>query len=147
MKLKLIILFFITIFGLSFYPIDRSKGEITADINSPPEVKEILRAACYDCHSYETKYPFYSYVFPMSMMIQNHINEGREEVNFSIFENLTDSKKRSKFKSIVEDIETGEMPLFEYTILHREAVLSPEQKQILINWAKENGGESEEDEN
>ncbi len=147
MKIKLLIFFCVTIVGLSFYPVDRSRGEITGDIKSPPEVKEILRAACYDCHSFETKYPFYSYVFPMSMMIQNHINEGREEVNFSIFENLTESRKRSKFKSIVEDIETNEMPLFEYTLLHREAVLSPEQKQILINWAKENAGESEEDEN
>jgi hypothetical protein len=147
MILKLFIFICVTIFGLSFYPIDRTRGEITGDIKSPPEVKAILRAACYDCHSFETKYPFYSYVFPMSILIQNHIKEGREEVNFSLFESLTDSKKRSKFKSIVEDIETDEMPLFEYTLLHRGAVLSPEQKQILINWAKENAGEPEEDDN
>jgi len=137
----------ITILFLSLIPIDRSAGVITGDIIAPEEVKEILRVSCYDCHSYETKYPFYSYIFPISFIINDHIKEGREELNFSTFEELSDSKKRSKFKSMIEDIETGEMPLFGYTIMHRDANLSPEKKQILINWAKENGGESEEDDN
>jgi hypothetical protein len=142
-----VILVPISIFLLSLIPIDRSRGVVTAEIIAPEEVKEILRTSCYDCHSYETKYPFYSYIFPISIVINNHIKEGREEMNFSTFEELSDSKKRSKFRSMIEDIETDEMPLFGYTLIHRDANLSPEKKQILINWAKENGGESEEDDN
>jgi hypothetical protein len=145
--LFLSIFFPMSIFFLSLIPIDRSAGVVSGDIIAPEEVKNILRSSCYDCHSYETKYPFYSYIFPISIIINNHIKEGREELNFSMFQELSDAKKRSKFKSMIEDIETGEMPLFGYTIMHRDAILTPEKKHILINWAKENGGESEEDDN
>ncbi|NBU98817.1 MAG: heme-binding protein [Spirochaetia bacterium] len=118
-----------------------------AEIIAPEEVKFILRRSCYDCHSYQTKYPFYSYVFPISILINNHINEGREELNFSEFESLTLNKQSSKLRSIVEEIEENEMPLFGYTVMHRDAILSPEEKEVLISWAKSRGGNSEDDDN
>ena len=122
-------------------------GDITGDIVAPDDVKIILKKSCYDCHSYETKYPFYSKIFPVSLLINNHIKEGREEINFSTFEQLSDTKKSSKLKSLVEDIESNEMPLFGYTLLHPDAVLSDEEKIILIEWAKSISGDGEDDEN
>ncbi len=80
-------------------------------------------------------------------MINQHIKEGREELNFSEFEDLPINKQTSKLKSIVEDIEENEMPLFGYTLLHRDAILTPEEKEIIITWAKTRGGESEDDDN
>ena len=122
-------------------------GDITGDIVAPDDVKIILKKSCYDCHSFETKYPFYSKIFPVSLLINNHIKEGREEINFSTFEQLSDTKKSSKLKSLVEDIESNEMPLFGYTLLHPDAVLSDEEKIILIEWAKSISGDGEDDEN
>ncbi len=78
-------------------------------------------------------------------MINYHINEGREELNFSEFESLSPSKQSSKLRSIVEDIEENEMPLFGYTLMHRDAILSPEEREILISWAKSRGEDSEDD--
>ena len=145
---KIIIIITITVFVLlSFIPFDRSNKPSVAEINAPDEVKFILKRSCYDCHSYETKYPLYSYVFPISILINHHINEGREELNFSEFESLTISKQSSKLRSIVEEIEENEMPLFGYTVIHRDAILSPEEKEVLITWAKSRGGDSEDDDN
>jgi hypothetical protein len=143
-----IIIIIITVFVLlSFIPFDRSNKPSLAEINAPDEVKFILKRSCYDCHSYETKHPLYSYVFPISILINHHINEGREELNFSEFESLTISKQSSKLRSIVEEIEENEMPLFGYTVIHRDAILSPEEKEVLITWAKSRGGDSEDDDN
>ena len=105
---KIIIITTILFVLLSFIPFDRSNKPSVAEINAPDEIKLILKRSCYDCHSYETKYPFYSYVFPISIMINRHINEGREELNFSEFESLTLSKQSSKLRSIVEEIEENE---------------------------------------
>ena len=144
---KIIIFTFAIFVILSFIPFDRTNKVSEAEIIAPEGVKFILKRSCYDCHSYETKHPFYSYVFPISILINNHISEGREELNFSEFESLTLSKQSSKFRSIVEEIEENEMPLFGYTILHRDAILSPEEKETLITWAKSRGGDSEDDDN
>ncbi len=144
---KIIILFFSIFVVLSLIPVDRTNKSPTAEIIAPPDVINILRRSCFDCHSYETKHPFYSYIFPANLLINQHIKEGREELNFSEFEDLPINKQTSKLKSIVEDIEENEMPLFGYTLLHRDAILTPEEKEIIITWAKTRGGESEDDDN
>lgn len=122
-------------------------GETTHDLQAPDDVKISLRNACYDCHSFETRYPIYSNIFPISLIVYNHIREGREELNFSEFELLSESKKTSRLKSIVEDIETGEMPLFGYTLLHSEARWTEDEKKKVIDWANSLPTEGEEDEN
>jgi len=122
-------------------------GDTKNDLKAPEPVRTSLRNACYDCHSFETKYPFYSNFFPVSLLIFNHIREGREELNFSEFESLSDTKKVSRLKSMVEDIETGEMPMFGYTLLHPEARWSEDEKKRVIDWANSITQEGEEDEN
>lgn len=99
----------------------------------PTEVNAILQTSCYDCHSNNTHYPWYSYLQPTRWWMENHINEGKKDLNFSEFGNYAVRKQQSKLKSIVKQIKSGEMPLPSYTLIHKNAILSKTKKEILIN--------------
>jgi hypothetical protein len=100
----------------------------------PSNVKNILQTSCYDCHSNNTEYPWYSYVQPVRMFLDNHINEGKDNLNFSEFGNYSRRKQLSKLDEIVKQIKSDEMPLSSYTLIHRNAVLSTAQKKEVIDW-------------
>ena len=68
---------------IQFIPVDRSHPPARSEIEAPPEVMEILRTACYDCHSYETDWPWYGYVAPVSWLLARHVKKGRADLNFS----------------------------------------------------------------
>jgi hypothetical protein len=91
----------------------------------------MIRTACYDCHSHKTTYPWYSQVAPVSWWIGNHVNEGREHLNFSTWNQYDAEKQKHKLEECVEMIKEGEMPMKSFTWLHPEARLSDEQKQAL----------------
>jgi|JI10StandDraft_1071094.scaffolds.fasta_scaffold09721_4 hypothetical protein len=136
MKKKIILILSAIFIVLQFIPINRNNPPVEADLKAPEKVKLVLKKSCYDCHSNETHYPLYSYVFPASLFLAHHVEEGREELNFSNWEALSNSKKAKKAEDIVEVLEKKEMPLISYTIIHRDAVLSNEDSELLINWAK-----------
>ena len=136
MKKKIILILSAIFIVLQFIPINRNNPSVEADLKAPENVKLALKKSCYDCHSNETHYPLYSYVFPASLFLAHHVEEGREELNFSNWEALSNSKKAKKAEDIVEVLEKKEMPLISYTIIHRDAVLSKEESELLINWAK-----------
>jgi hypothetical protein len=110
-------------------------NQITAAYKVPDNVQQILKVSCYDCHSNHTHYPWYDNVQPVAWVLEDHIVEGKKELNFSEFATYAISRRYKKFKEIQEQIKENEMPLFSYTIPHRNAVLSAEQKSTLINWA------------
>jgi cbb3-type cytochrome oxidase cytochrome c subunit len=101
-----------------------------------PEVATILKNACYDCHSNQPTYPWYTSIAPVSWWIKNHINEGSKHLNFSIWQTYTVKRKDHKLEECVEMIEEGEMPMNSYTWMHQEAKLTDAQKQLLIDWFK-----------
>lgn len=101
------------------------------------EVSGLLRMACYDCHSMETRFPWYSSIMPVSGFIYHHIEEGREELNFSSWASMSKRDKLRKLNDIQEELEEGKMPLESYTKIHKDAILTAEQKEALITWAKE----------
>ena len=101
-----------------------------------PEVATILKNACYDCHSNQPTYPWYTSVAPVSWWIKNHINEGSKHLNFSIWQTYTVKRKDHKLEECVEMIEEGEMPMNSYTWMHPEAKLTDAQKLLLIDWFK-----------
>ena len=101
------------------------------------EVATSLKAACYDCHSFETKYPWYSNVAPVSFFLKNHINEGREELNFSLWASYSKKRRVHKLEEIHKMITKGYMPLDNYLIMHSEAKLSDESKEKLLDWIDE----------
>lgn len=108
--------------------------------NAPEEVKLILRKACYDCHSNQTTYPWYSYVAPVSWLIIKDVREGRDELNFS---DWSDQSKRRKIKilnEMAEEIEKKKMPLPIYTITHRDAKLSDDEIATITTWTKSVSG-------
>lgn len=102
----------------------------------PDSVNAILAVSCYDCHSNNTLYPWYSYIQPARIFMERHIKNGKSELNFSEFGNYTKRRQGSKFKSIIKQVQAGDMPLSSYTMLHRNAKLTTEEKTLLISWVE-----------
>ena len=140
-KLLFVLLAIIVI--MQFFRIDMENPSVNAEddfiaITSPnDEVKSILRNACYDCHSNETVYPWYAQIAPVSWWLKNHIDEGRGELNFSEWGTYKDRRAKHKLKESIELVEEGEMPLSSYTWTHGDAVLSNDQKELLIDFFNE----------
>lgn len=98
------------------------------------EVAALLRTACYDCHSNETKYPWYDRITPVNWWVQHHVNEGREEGNLSEWGALPERKRAHFVDEAAELIEEGEMPLPSYTRMHGEARLIADQRKLLSDF-------------
>ncbi len=98
------------------------------------EIAGMVKTSCYDCHSYETRYPWYSNIAPVSWMLNHHIQEGREHVNFSIWGDYSSRRQRAVKAECMEVLEKGEMPLRGYTMIHKEARLPDDKKAVLIDW-------------
>ncbi|MCH2225283.1 MAG: heme-binding domain-containing protein [Crocinitomicaceae bacterium] len=135
-KTGLILLIILVI--LQFIPVDRSVSKVLAGddfiaMTKPTEkIEELLRANCYDCHSVETKHPWYSNVAPLSWWIAHHVEEGREELNFSNWGKMSSEKQDHKLEECAEEVEEGKMPLKSYTLTHGS--LSDDEKEILEDW-------------
>lgn len=113
-----------------------SANDISTKYTVPDDVNKLLQKACNDCHSNNTVYPWYSNIQPVGWWLQNHVNEGKEELNFSEFATYKNKKAAHKLEEVVELVEEGEMPLESYTIVHKEAKLTNEEKATLVTWAK-----------
>jgi len=122
--------------AIQLVPVDRSNPPVTADLDAPPEVQAVVRAACYDCHSYETRWPWYSYVAPASWLVAHDVEEGRGEMCFSKWGRLDPRERRKLREKIWEQVSEGEMPLTQYVLLHPRARLTDEQKRILRDWSR-----------
>ncbi len=122
--------------GIQFIPVDRTNPPITATIEAPPEVMTILRRACFDCHSNETVWPWYSYVAPVSWLVASDVDEGREELNFSQWDAYSPDRCAHKIKECGEEVAEGEMPLWFYLPTHPEAQLTQTDVKTIVDWSK-----------
>ena len=109
--------------------------DITKTINGPNNVQRILKTACYDCHSNNTSYPWYSRIQPFAWLLAKHIRNGKAELNFDDFGSYSQRRQISKLNGIANSIKDGTMPLTSYTMIHKNARLSKEDKTLLIDWA------------
>lgn len=109
-------------------------GNFVKMYNVPKKVEIILRTSCYDCHSNNTNYPWYSYIQPVRMVMESHINEGKENLNFNEWGNYSSRKQNNKLDRIAKQIKSNEMPLASYTLIHKNAILTTTQKKEVINW-------------
>ncbi len=100
------------------------------------KVSQILKEACYDCHSNETIYPWYANVAPVSWLVNHDVEEGREELNFSTWADYPVKRQNHKLEEVIELVEEGEMPMSIYKVTHPEARLSEEDIKLLVDWAK-----------
>lgn len=100
----------------------------------PNNVQTILQTSCYDCHSNNTQYPWYSYIQPVRFFMESHITKGKNDLNFSQWGSYLKRKQGNKLNRIVKEIKEDEMPLTSYTLIHKNAVLTSVQKKEVINW-------------
>ncbi|UZR98922.1 heme-binding domain-containing protein [Chondrinema litorale] len=139
--LKHLIIFFSFVFvGIQFIPTQYNEihkvpsTDFIKDFQPPNEIRDIIRVSCYDCHSYQTNYPWYSKIQPINWLLQNHISNGISELNFSKFGSLSQRMKQMKIRSIISQIEDNKMPLPTYLIMHNNARLSKKEKNTLIEY-------------
>jgi hypothetical protein len=137
---------------MQFFTIDKTNPESDPDqdfiamMNPPVEIANMLKISCYDCHSHETVYPWYTNLAPFSWWIKEHINHAREELNFSTWGTYDASRADHKLEEGVEKVESAEMPLPSYLIIHSESKLSDAQRERLANYFQSlrTGGEDDE---
>ena len=101
----------------------------------PENVNTIFKKACYDCHSNNTNYPWYSYVQPFGLWLNNHIKDGKKEINFDEFATYKLRRQYRKMEEIIDQVKSKEMPLKSYILVHKEANLTLDERVTLTNWA------------
>jgi hypothetical protein len=123
----------------------------------PEAIASLLKTSCYDCHSVETRYPWYSHVAPISWLVARDVREGRDELNFSDWSDLAKRKKIKSLESIKDEVLEEHMPMPIYLVLHWDAKLTDEQRKQIADWANsyqdqvlsapdvEEGGEEEDE--
>ena len=148
MKLKRIVLLLLGIVVLiQFIPSNlpdvsfENPNDLLANNDVPESIENLLRTSCYDCHSNETVYPWYSYVAPVSFLISKDTREGRHHLNFSEWEKMDAIEKAEALDDMAEEVEEGEMPMKIYPIMHSNARLSDADRNALAEWAEEMGEE------
>ena len=112
------------------------KDDITVLFPPPPDVKQILATSCYDCHSNQTRYPWYAEVQPAGWWLAEHIKDARRNVNFAEFGSYTRKRQMKKLEALVDEVRDRAMPLKSYTFLHRDARLTAAQITSLCRWAE-----------
>jgi len=139
---KIVLIFFIVLVLIQFYrpQKNRSSEVATTDFlvvtKANENIAAIIKSSCYDCHSNNTQFPWYSEVAPVSWWIAHHVDEGKEELNFSEWSTFSEKRKNKKLEEMMEELEEREMPLKTYLPMHPEAKLSDNQMNELITWIK-----------
>lgn len=137
MKRKILLGLALVFIVIQFIPVELNQGELTSkddfiEVESPPtEIAHLLKTSCYDCHSNFTKYPWYDRVAPVSWWVKYHVDEAKDELNFSEWATFTEKRKNHKLKEIIEELEEDEMPLKSYLIMHGDTKVTLEQFEQL----------------
>lgn len=133
---KTIITILILFIAIQFIRIEKTNPpfEEKTALNAPENVKAILKRSCYDCHSNETKWPWYSNIAPLSWSIASHVKDARAAFNFSNYENIKTDIKIKRLKRAVQTVNNSMMPLSSYLWFHKDAKLTKNEKKILSDW-------------
>lgn len=110
--------------------------DIAHAVQVPAGVMHVLKTSCYDCHSNRTTYPWYSRINPVGWWMNNHIEEGKAELNFSEFTAYAPKKADHKLEEIAEEVQEGHMPISPYLFTHADAKLNPEQVKLIVDWVQ-----------
>ncbi|HXL57498.1 MAG TPA: heme-binding domain-containing protein, partial [Chitinophagaceae bacterium] len=108
--------------------------DITKAVNIPDKVLDVFKNSCYDCHSNNTRYPWYVNIQPLGWMMARHVKKGKEDLNFSEFGSYSKRKQANKLRAIETTLKDGSMPLSSYTIMHTDSKLSKEDKDLITDW-------------
>lgn len=138
---KILIFLLVVLVIIQFIHPKRNRAEgaqpntISNKYSVPAPVQQILAKACNDCHSNNTRYPWYSKIQPVDWWLTNHVNDGKKELNFDEYTNKSLRYQYHKMEEVVEMVDEGQMPLKSYTWTHKDARLTAEEKTQLLNWA------------
>ncbi len=139
-KKLLIVLLVVFVVAQAFRPEKNNSNDTSKDISNsyvvPENVKTILAKACNDCHSNNTRYPWYAEIQPVAWWINDHVKDGKKHLNFNEFDGYRIAKQYKKLEECIEEVKDGEMPLTSFTIIHKDAKLSEDEKQILFTWCE-----------
>ncbi len=122
--------------AIQLVPVELTNPPVETEVPASPEVRSILRRACYDCHSNETRWPWYSRIAPVSWLLAHDVDEGREELNFSTWNRLSTKKQLEALHESWETVEEGEMPPWFYLPPHPDALLSAGDLSALREWSR-----------
>jgi len=142
MKKKILIVVIIVLVLIQFFKPEKnisaqkSAADISTVYQTSNEVSVILDKACNDCHSNNTKYPWYFNIQPVAWWLDNHIREGKEELNFSEFANYSVARQYHKLEEFKKQVEKKEMPIDSYTWIHTDAKLTDAEIKTLTNWSE-----------
>jgi hypothetical protein len=117
-------------------PVEDKPKFILSKYQIPDNVYQKLEKACFDCHSYRTKWPWYSRISPVVYLISRDVNEGRKHLNFSVWNDYDKSRMIDKLDGVITEVKDGEMPLSVYLPMHPEARLSEDDVKLITEWAK-----------
>ena len=145
MKKLIKIVLFIILLGfvvIQFFRPERTSTEvygenhITKKMSVPDNVHQILKRSCFDCHSDHTTWPWYTNIAPVSWLVAKDVRNGRSKMNFSEWGKIPESKSEARLEAICDEIKEGEMPLENYLMIHKDAVLSQQDKDVLCGWVE-----------
>lgn len=126
--LVLVIVGVVAFVALQLVPVSRDNPPVVREVRwDSPETRALAERACFDCHSNETKFPWYASIAPPSLLLSRHITEGRDNMNFSDWDNYY-----LDYDEIEEQIVEGKMPPRSYLLMHPEAQLNDAEKQQLL---------------
>lgn len=125
--------------AIQLVPVERTNPVVQRTLDPPEDVEQVLRKACFDCHSNETEWPWYAYVAPVSWLVADDVHEAREDMNFSEWPSDPDEAV-DLIEEIGEQVESDAMPPDSYRWMHPEARLSAQERQLLIDWSLTQGG-------
>ncbi len=140
---KILLALLVILIIIQFVQPVRNKGglampnDISKVIDMPNNVQGILKKACYDCHSNNTNYPWYTNIQPLHWFMNYHIQSGKEELNFNEFSSYTPRRQQNKLRAIENSLRDGTMPLSSYTLIHRNAILNEAEKTLIIKWVQD----------
>jgi len=138
--------------GIQFFrpnrdnPVMDPSKSLFANANVPPEVATLIRNACFDCHSDETRWPFYSNIAPVSWLVASDVQEGRKHMNFSEWGTYAAKKRALKLDRLQDQVTDGGMPLPKYLLMHPDARLSDADRKKIADWAEKEGQQYGDDE-
>lgn len=118
-------------------PVERENPAVEAEVPTTPEARALLVRACFDCHSNQVVWPWYSRVAPVSWLVAKDVREGRDELNYSTWSRYDAKKQRKLLKETRKEVDEGEMPLWIYLLGHPEARISAADRALLELWVAE----------
>ncbi|KFF09517.1 heme-binding domain-containing protein [Chryseobacterium luteum] len=141
---KKILFWALVVFALiQFIPVDKVNQPVNPAVNfvdakkTPEKIGNLIKGACYDCHSNETVYPKYAQIAPVSWSIKSHVNEGREHLNFSVWGNYNKELKESMLSKSIQTVQSKAMPMPGYIVYHKKANLTDAERALLVHYFEE----------